>query len=105
MVLQGLVDHCGWCTSIIVGWIGKVHGARIFRNSGLFSAMINGSFVPRTTTDIDCVAISPVILRDANYLLLPWLMMPFISHLDRRKDLFSYTLSSFRMTVECAFKR
>ncbi|KAG6938803.1 hypothetical protein G0U57_005265, partial [Chelydra serpentina] len=36
MVLQALVDHKGRFTNINVGWPGKVHDARVFRNSGLF---------------------------------------------------------------------
>ncbi|KAG6931370.1 hypothetical protein G0U57_001905, partial [Chelydra serpentina] len=36
MVLQALVDHKGHFTNINVGWPGKVHDARVFKNSGLF---------------------------------------------------------------------
>ncbi|KAG6936501.1 hypothetical protein G0U57_012265, partial [Chelydra serpentina] len=36
MVLQALVDHKGRFTSINVGWPGKVHDARVFKNSGVF---------------------------------------------------------------------
>ncbi|CAM5160696.1 unnamed protein product [Eretmochelys imbricata] len=36
LVLQALVDHKECFTNINVGWSGKVHDARIFRNSGLF---------------------------------------------------------------------
>ncbi|CAM5078063.1 unnamed protein product [Natator depressus] len=36
MVLQALVDHKGRFTDDNVGWPGKVHDARIFRNCRLF---------------------------------------------------------------------
>ncbi|CAM5088703.1 unnamed protein product [Eretmochelys imbricata] len=39
IVLQALVDHKGHFTNINVGWPGKVHDARIFRNSGLFQKL------------------------------------------------------------------
>ncbi|KAG6939979.1 hypothetical protein G0U57_020863 [Chelydra serpentina] len=42
MVLQALVDHKGCFTNINVGWPGKVHDARVFRNSGLFRRLQEG---------------------------------------------------------------
>ncbi|CAM5106686.1 unnamed protein product [Natator depressus] len=46
MVLQALVDHKGHFTDIKVGWLGKVHEARIFRNSGLFEQLQEGTYFP-----------------------------------------------------------
>ncbi|CAM4559908.1 unnamed protein product [Lepidochelys kempii] len=43
MVLQAMVDHKGRFTDINVGWPGKVHDARIFRNSGLFEQLQEGT--------------------------------------------------------------
>ncbi|KAG6933192.1 hypothetical protein G0U57_019658, partial [Chelydra serpentina] len=42
MVLQALVDHKGRFTNINVGWPGKVHDARVFKNSGLFRRLQQG---------------------------------------------------------------
>ncbi|CAM5157012.1 unnamed protein product, partial [Natator depressus] len=39
MVLQALVDHKGRFTDINVGWLGKVHDAQIFKDSGLFEQL------------------------------------------------------------------
>ncbi|CAM4708179.1 unnamed protein product [Lepidochelys olivacea] len=47
IVLQALVDHNGRFTNINVGWLGKVHDARVFRNSGLFQKLQEGTFIPR----------------------------------------------------------
>ncbi|XP_073164825.1 probable tubulin polyglutamylase TTLL9 isoform X6 [Lepidochelys kempii] len=46
IVLQALVDHTGRFTNINVGWPGKVHDARIFRNSGLFQKLQEGTLFP-----------------------------------------------------------
>ncbi|CAM4634261.1 unnamed protein product [Caretta caretta] len=44
MMLQALVDHKGCFTNINLGWSGKVHDARIFRNSGLFEQLQEGTY-------------------------------------------------------------
>ncbi|XP_074800475.1 transcription elongation factor A protein 1 isoform X1 [Natator depressus] len=105
MVLQALVDHKGRFTNISVGWPGKVHDARIFRNSGLFQQLQQGTFFPdQKITDAD-VEMPIVILGDPAYPLLPWLMKPYTSSLDSSQELFNYRLSKCRMVVECAFGR
>uniref|UniRef100_A0A8C8RP66 DDE Tnp4 domain-containing protein n=1 Tax=Pelusios castaneus TaxID=367368 RepID=A0A8C8RP66_9SAUR len=87
MVLQALVDHRGRFTDINAGWSGKVHDARIFRNSGLYRKL------------------QGVILGVPAYPLMPWLMKPYTGNLDQSKERFNYRLSRSRMTVECAFGR
>lgn len=77
-VLQGLVDHRYRFTNTNIGWSGKVHNARNFRNSALFTAMRKGTFAPRTTMDINGVAISPHILGNPAYPLLPGYMKPLL---------------------------
>uniref|UniRef100_A0A8C3XL67 DDE Tnp4 domain-containing protein n=1 Tax=Chelydra serpentina TaxID=8475 RepID=A0A8C3XL67_CHESE len=91
MVLQALVDHKGRFTNINVGWPGKVHDARVFKNSGLFRRLQQG--------------MPTVILGDPAYPLMPWLMKPYTGALDTEKELFNYRLSKCRMVVECAFGR
>ncbi|CAM5073167.1 unnamed protein product [Natator depressus] len=46
VVLQALVAHRGHFTDISVGWPGKVHDVRIFRNSRLFRKLQAGTFFP-----------------------------------------------------------
>ncbi|CAM5083781.1 unnamed protein product [Natator depressus] len=103
MVLQALVDHRGHFTDINVGWLGKVHDTRIFRNSGLFKKLQYGTFFPNHRMNIDDIKRPIVILGDSAYPLLPWLMKPYTDHLDSSKEQFSYRLSKCRMVVECAF--
>uniref|UniRef100_A0A8C0J8B7 DDE Tnp4 domain-containing protein n=1 Tax=Chelonoidis abingdonii TaxID=106734 RepID=A0A8C0J8B7_CHEAB len=105
MVLQALVDHRGRFTDIYTGWPGKVHDARIFRNSGMFRKLQAGTFFPDRKITVGDVEMPIVILGDPAYPLMPWLMKPYTGKLDRSKDRFNYRLSRCRMTVECAFGR
>nr|XP_048705918.1 tetratricopeptide repeat protein 33 isoform X1 [Caretta caretta]XP_048705919.1 tetratricopeptide repeat protein 33 isoform X1 [Caretta caretta] len=103
MVLQALVDHKGLFTDINVGWPGKVHDTHIFRNSGLFEQLQEGTYFPDQKITIRDVEMPIVILRDPAYPLMPWLMKPYTGTLDSSKELFNYRLSKCRMVIECAF--
>ncbi|KAG6929899.1 hypothetical protein G0U57_004774, partial [Chelydra serpentina] len=105
MVLQALVDHKGRFTNINIGWLGKVHDARVFRNSGLFRRLQEGIYFPNHKITVGDVEMPIVILRDPAYPLMPWLMKPYTGALDSEKELFNYCLSKCRMVVECAFGR
>lgn len=102
MVHHGLM---GRATYINAEGSGKVHGARLFSYSSLFPLMNNDRFAPRITMDISGGEITPVNLGDPVYARVSWLVKPSTGHLDRRKELFNYHLSSCRMTVECSFGR
>ncbi|KAG6940934.1 hypothetical protein G0U57_011418, partial [Chelydra serpentina] len=103
MVLQALVDHKGRFTNINVGWPGKVHDTRVFRNSGLFRWLQEGIYFPDQKITIGDVEMPIVILGDPAYPLMPWLMKPYTGTLDSSKELFNYRLSKCRMVVQCAF--
>nr|XP_048717238.1 uncharacterized protein LOC125641400 [Caretta caretta] len=105
IVLQTLVDHKGHFTKINVGWPGKVHDARIFRNSGLFQKLQEGTLFPDQKITIGDVEMSIVILGDPAYLLMPWLMKPYTGSLDSSQELFNYRPHKCRMVIECAFGR
>ncbi|CAM5090157.1 unnamed protein product [Natator depressus] len=64
IVLQALVDHKGRFTNINVGWLGKVHDAHIFRNSGLFQQLQQGTCFPDQKITIGDVEMPIVILGD-----------------------------------------
>ncbi|CAM5104837.1 unnamed protein product [Natator depressus] len=72
MVLQALVDHKGCFTDINLGWPGKVHDARIFRNSGLFEQLQEVTYFPDQKITIGDVEMPIVILGDPAYPLTPW---------------------------------
>ncbi|CAM5133023.1 unnamed protein product [Natator depressus] len=105
MVLQALVDHKGRFTDINMGWPGKVHDARIFRNSGLFEQLQEGTYFPDQKITVGDVEMPIVFLGDSAYPLMPWLMKPYTGTLDSSKEQFNYRLSKCRMVVECAFGR
>nr|XP_048679537.1 uncharacterized protein LOC125623755 [Caretta caretta] len=105
IVLQALVDHMGRFTNINVGWPGKVHDARIFRNSGLFQKLQEGTLFPDQKITVGDVEMPICILGDPAYPLMPWLMKPYTGSLDSSQELFNYRLSKCRMVVECAFGR
>uniref|UniRef100_A0A8C3FIF4 DDE Tnp4 domain-containing protein n=2 Tax=Chrysemys picta bellii TaxID=8478 RepID=A0A8C3FIF4_CHRPI len=103
MVLQALVDHKGRFTNINVGWPGRVHDARVFRNTSLFKWLQQGIYFPDQKITVGDVDMPIVILGDPAYPLMPWLMKPYTGSLDSSQELFNYRLSKCRMVVEYAF--
>ncbi|CAM5073277.1 unnamed protein product [Natator depressus] len=89
VVLQALVDHKGRFTKINVGWPGKVHDACIFRNSGLFQKLQEGTLFPDQKITVGDVEMPICILGDPAYPLMPWLMKPYTGSLDSSQELFS----------------
>ncbi|CAM4369389.1 unnamed protein product [Caretta caretta] len=67
IVLQALVDHKGRFTNINVGWLGKVHDARVFMNSGLYKRLQEGIYFPDQKITIGDVEMPIVILGDPAY--------------------------------------
>ncbi|XP_053896366.1 uncharacterized protein LOC128843515 [Malaclemys terrapin pileata] len=92
MLLQALVDHKGRFTNI-VGWPGKVHDARVFRHSGLFRKLEEGTFFLDQKITVGDVEMPIVILGDPAYPLMPRLMKPYTGSLDSSQNLFNYRLS------------
>ncbi|CAM5163300.1 unnamed protein product [Natator depressus] len=105
MVLQALVDDKGRFTNINVGWPGKIHDARVFRNSGLFKLLQEGIYFTDQKITVWEVEMPIIILGDPAYPLMPLPMKPSTGTLDSSKELFNYRLSKCRMVVECAFGR
>ncbi|CAM4586167.1 unnamed protein product [Lepidochelys kempii] len=82
---------------------GRERYARIFRNSGLFQKLQQGTFFPDQKITVGDVEMPIVIFEDPAYPLMPWLMKPYTGILDSSQELFNYRLSKCRMVVECAF--
>ena len=107
IILQGTVDHQGRLIDIYVGWPGRVHDARVFANSTLYQRGQNGLLFTDARQLVAGREISPVLLGDPAYPLLPWLMKAFPDngHLSREQKTFNYCLSKARVVVEHCFGR
>nr|XP_055057244.1 uncharacterized protein LOC129441619 [Misgurnus anguillicaudatus] len=105
VILQGVVDHRLPFWDINVGWPGKVHDARVFGNSSLFERGQSDTLFPDIKERFAGVDVPIVILGDAAYPLLPWLMKPYpeTQQTTPAQITFNNRLSRARMTVERAF--
>ena len=79
IVIQAVVDHNYIFRDVYIGWPGSVHDARVFAHSSLYkeatarsTCILNGASVQIQSQDI-----SPFLIGDSAYPLLPWLMKPF----------------------------
>ena len=107
IILQGLVDFRGQFMDVNIGWPGKVHDARVFANSALYSKANNGELFPDWHRNLCGGDVPLVILGDPAYPLLPWLMKPYVEN-DRttpEQKHFNYRQSRARMVVENAYGR
>lgn len=89
----GTCDHTMKFTDIFVGMPGRMHDARVFRNSPLFRQLLDGQ-QPNYH-----------IIADSAYPLLLNVMTPYRDngHLSRKQATYNTKLSSIRSTIERAF--
>ena len=107
VIIQGLVDFRGLFMDVYIGWPGKVHDARVFANSSVYSKGNKGELFPAWTRKMCGCDVPLVILGDPAYPLLPFVMKPYVEN-DRTppdQKLFNYRESRARMVVENAFGR
>lgn len=108
VVLQAVVDHKYCFTDVCIGWLGRVHDARILDNSSLNTRAQVGTLFPLDKVEITNETRVPVlIIGDAAYPLFNWLMKPYPDNgrLTASQQNFNYKLSSTSMVVENAFGR
>ena len=88
---------------ICVGWPGKVHGARLFKNSSLYTSLCGGVFTPDDSVyeTINGVRVPPLILGHSAYPLQDWLMKPYVDrgNLSAEELQFNNLLSITRSRV------
>ncbi|CAC5400060.1 unnamed protein product [Mytilus coruscus] len=108
IILQAVVDSSYKFWNINVGWAGRVHDARVFANSSIYAQFQRGNVVGNELDKrFNNTTITPFIIGDAAYPLMPWLIKPFRDNgaLSAEKRYFNYMLSRARMVVENAFGR
>mgnify|MGYP002260034437 CR=1 FL=1 len=108
IIVQGVVDPKYCFNDVFIGWPGRVHYARVLANSRLYGLGQNGTlFPPNKTEVINGVTLPVVIIGDAAYPLLEWLMKPYADNgrLTPSQRAFNNNLSSTQMAVEIAFVR
>ena len=108
IIMQAVVDCDYLFRDVVIGWPGSVHDARVFSNSAIFMKGNEQKLFPSDLTEeINGEDVSPLILADPAYPLLPWLIKgyPQNNEAPRHQKLFNYRLSRARMTVENTFGR
>ncbi len=108
ILMQAIVDCDYLFRDVVIGWPGSVHDAHVFSNSAIFMKGNDQNLFPRDLTkEINGEEVSPLILADPAYPLLPWLLKgyPRNNTAQRREKVFNYRLSRARMTVENTFGR
>ncbi|CAC5418943.1 unnamed protein product [Mytilus coruscus] len=108
IILQAVVDSSYKFWNINVGWAGRVYDARVFANSSIYAQFQRGNVVGNELDKrLNNTTITPFIIGDAAYPLMPWLIKPFRDDgtLSAEKRYFHYMLSRARMVVENAFGR
>ena len=104
IMLHAVCDH-----KMNVGWPGRVHDARVFRNSELYYKGETNDMIPQKTKKLVCpgkeIAMPIVLLGDAAYPLKIWLLKPYTNRaiLTAAQRVFNYWLSRARMTIESTF--
>ena len=83
-----------------IGWPGRVHDARVFRNSELYYKGETNDLFPQKTKKLVCpvkkIAMPIVLLGDAAYPLKTWLLKPYTNraNLIAAQRVFNYRLST-----------
>ncbi|XP_034986033.2 uncharacterized protein LOC118092265 isoform X2 [Zootoca vivipara] len=105
MVLQALVDSAGRFMDVYAGWSGGLQDSGLPWGSPLFERMEKGTFGPQTTTEIEGVAVGPVLLGGPACPLRPWLMKPYTDTPEGPRHHFNLLLGKCRRAVTYAFER
>ena len=107
VLLQGCVNFTGMFIDICVGFPGRAHDSRVYRNSSLSTRLESGQPFPLYMRKvIDGCVVYPYILGDAAYGLHVHLMKGYTgAGLSVEQEWLGFKLSAACMTVERAFGR
>ena len=107
IIVEGVVDYQGQFIDVYIGWPGKLHDARVFNNSSFYLKGRQGTLFPSHPINIEGTNVPLLVLGDAAYPLLPWLMKPYpetTTTTDEQKH-FTYRQSRAGMVIENSFGR
>ncbi|XP_075794894.1 carbohydrate sulfotransferase 13 isoform X4 [Pelodiscus sinensis] len=105
VLLQAVCDHRGQFTDINVGWASKAHDARVYRNSSVCQRLHARTFFPDRHIRVGDVDMPVRLVGDAAYPLQPWLMKPYMGHLNPSRQAFNARLTRACIVIEGAFGR
>lgn len=108
IILQGFVDSKYMFRDIFVGWPGKSHDARVFKNSPLYQECLKRTLLPMNLSrNLFGTDIPPLVLGDSAYPLEEFIMKLYADRgrLNEREKLFNNALSRSRVVVENVFGR
>ena len=101
---KDLLEQIFFFLNLATGFLGSCHDARNFRNTSLYMQAENGEILTKPEDVIENSRVTPLVLGDEAYPLLPWLIKPcnFIPALTRSEKLFNKKFCSARVTPERA---
>ena len=104
-ISKGLVGANLVFLDVATGFPGSCHNTCNFRNTSLYKQAKNGEILTKPEVVIENSRVTPLVLGDGAYPLLPWFIKPynFAPALTRSEKLFNKKLCSARVTVERAF--
>ena len=108
IILQGFVDSKYLFRDIFVGWTGRSHDARVFKNSPLYQECLKRTFLPMDLSrNLLGTVVPPLLLGDSAYPLEEFIMKPYADRgqLSEEEKSFNYALSRSRVVVENVFGR
>ena len=108
IVLHGLLDNDYIFCNVFVGWPGKSHDARIFKNSPLYLECLQRTFFPRILSRyMQNISIPTLILGVSTNPLEEFIMKRYADRgdLNPQEKRYNVALSKSRVVVENAFGR
>lgn len=103
--LQAVADNRCRFTYVFTGFPGRAHDARVFGCSSLYLQGQNGTLFDDIHTTFDGTDISPLLVADNAYPLLPWVMKAFpdSDHITAAEIEFNTCINTARNVAERAF--
>lgn len=106
MHTQLLVDHAYIIRSVVVGWPGSVHDARVYGASSLYIQAMRTDLLSAHAKVIEGETVPAFFVGDSAYPLSEHLLKPYrTGNLNPGQLEFNYRLSRARVVVECAIGR